>query len=243
MSATGLRDTAGDADRDTDRDTDRDWELIARDLPYYGVYTDPRFAHVGGALPPALEAVYFDTGRVDIEHIVTKGGRHFALPKRFERALDFGSGVGRLTRAMAQHARTITGIEITQGLLERARNHAPAADYVRRVDELPDAARYDWINSLVVFQHIPTARGMAIFEQLLERAASDCFLSLHFCTRPVPAPPDAPEGTMLMFGYDPTELLARLSAHGFHEIVVEYLDHGGNATLRILAVRGDFVRS
>ena len=224
------------------RDTDRDWDVIAQHLPYYGVYTDPRFADVGVSLPADLESVYFETGRVDIGHIITKGGRHFALPERFGHALDFGSGVGRLTRAMDAHADAVTGVEIAQGLLERARHHAPGAHYVRRVEELPRGARFDWINSLVVFQHIPTARGMAIFEQLLERAARDCFLSLHFCTRPVPAPADPPGGTILMFGYDPTELLARLSAHSFDEIVVEYLDHGGNATLRILSARGALVR-
>ncbi len=223
------------------RDTDHDWEVIAQHIPYYGVYTDPRFVDVGGALPDDLERIYFETGRVDIGHHVAKGGRLFSLPQRFERALDFGSGVGRLTRAMGEHANSVTGIEITQGLLSRAQTHAPNADYVRRIEELPVGARYDWINSLVVFQHIPTERGMAIFEQLLMRAADDCFLSVHFCTRAAAVPADLPDGTMLMFDYDPTEIFARLSAHGFVEITVEYLDQGGNATLRIFSARGRYV--
>ena len=77
-------------------------------------------------------------------------------------ALDFGCGVGRLTRALANHFNRVHGVDISATMISHAQERKPAIPGITffvnpRADlTLLDDYRYDFIYSREVLQHIPT---------------------------------------------------------------------------------------
>jgi ubiquinone/menaquinone biosynthesis C-methylase UbiE len=76
-------------------------------------------------------------------------------------ALDFGCGVGRLTGALTGYFGTVTGVDIAEPMLARARGlHAgqPDCSFVRNdrpdLSVFPDAT-FDLVYSSIVLQHLP----------------------------------------------------------------------------------------
>ncbi len=78
-----------------------------------------------------------------------------------EAALDFGCGVGRLTRALAGHFGDCYGVDISESMVERAcaLNHAYSnCHFAVNVSEnlrLFADSTFDMIYSVIVLQHVP----------------------------------------------------------------------------------------
>lgn len=98
------------------------------------------------------------------------------LPAIFRRhvkgakALDFGCGAGRSTRFLRQHGFEVTGVDISEEMIDRARRIDPAGDYRLIVDNdsIPLAgAAFDLTFSAFTFDNVATAeRKVAIFRRL-----------------------------------------------------------------------------
>ena len=78
--------------------------------------------------------------------------------------LDFGCGVGRLTRVFAQHFERVIGVDISDGMVAKAKKlHAlfPNCQFlVNQYEDLrifPDNY-FDMVYSGFVLQHIPSKR-------------------------------------------------------------------------------------
>lgn len=230
-----------------ERDTDADWRVLGETEPYWGVLTHPdyRMENLNAA---NLEAFY-RTGVEYIQAIAGKLGQATGA-KPSGRALDFGCGAGRLSEAMTAYADTY-GYDISPGMLERARARGGNATYV---DELPSGT-FDWINSFIVFQHIPPARGMVLIEQALKRLALGGHISLHVTTwteehlKPAPltgwrrfvrplverAQDQALQtGTIMMYDYDLSEVCRLVNQAGIPEMTLLTTDHGGRHGVVIL---------
>jgi SAM-dependent methyltransferase len=82
------------------------------------------------------------------------------LPTRHGRALDFGCGVGRLTRALAPRFERVVGLDISEPMLERARAACEGLDNVSfELNLASDLARlddgsFDLVLSLITLQHV-----------------------------------------------------------------------------------------
>jgi SAM-dependent methyltransferase len=226
------------------RDTDADWRALGAAQPYWGVLTQP--AYRSENLTPARIEAFYASGRDDVDGLAEALRRTTGAPPG-GRALDFGCGAGRLTEAMCAHAETVTGYDISPGMLERARARGGRASYV---DRLPDGP-FDWINSLIVFQHIPPQRGLMLLEALLERLAPGGHVSLHVTTwrepdltpaeprgwrRLVPTRPH-PAGTIIMYDYDLSQVCRRLTQAGVGEMTLVPTDHGGHHGVIVLGRR------
>ena len=135
------------------RDTDADWDEIGRTQPYFGVLTDPRFRTE--AINEAARAAFFASGDAEIRHQLAIQRARFG-PFEPRSALDFGCGVGRLTRALGAVTTRALGIDVAPSMLAEARRDAP--ETVAFATDLPDGL-FDWIVSIIVFQHIPQDRG------------------------------------------------------------------------------------
>lgn len=145
------------------KDTDTDWAMLGEGEPFFGVLSEPRFLRAN-ITPEALED-FWATGRNEMNGYRQLIQTHFgAFPDAS--ALDFGCGVGRLTRAMGEMCQKATGLDISPGMLAEARRHAPSN--VSYVSELGDET-FDWLNSIIVFQHIPPKRGYRLLDDLLAR--------------------------------------------------------------------------
>jgi 2-polyprenyl-3-methyl-5-hydroxy-6-metoxy-1,4-benzoquinol methylase len=143
------------------------WEELARRAPYFAVLTDEKYD--GAAAHDTVLAAFFESGREHFRRVLSVAGAD-----RFDSALDFGCGVGRVTLAIAAHAREITGVDVSPTMLERARSHAEreGAGNVawQSVDELlAGKATFDLVHSFLVLQHVPVRKGMALLSAIAER--------------------------------------------------------------------------
>lgn len=235
-------------------DTDADWSALAEQEPYYGVFTNPAMYRAN--LTPETLAEFWASGRADIAGHMEMLRSHFG---GFEprTAIDFGCGVGRLVRAMAEIVDHVYGVDVAPSMLEEARIGAPPnASFIEKI---PDA-KVDWINSLIVFQHIPPARGIELLRELLDRLDHFGGISLHFTIfksigalnmqragvelfqwngndfRALASTPA--KGGMQMFDYDLTQILAVLIQAGIGEVAMRHTDHGGHHGVLIVGRKG-----
>src|SRR5436309_8783809 len=84
----------------------QDWEDLSLLDPYWAVLSDPS-RRFGGWQRDELLA----SGPSVIDAILHRG-RQFDRPSDHRHALDFGCGVGRLTRALARHFDECLGVDI-----------------------------------------------------------------------------------------------------------------------------------
>jgi len=108
---------------------------------------------------------FFRTGEINVANDVMPdmhsicGGRRSPLDLR---ALEIGCGVGRMTRMLARIFGHVTGVDISEEMIARARENTADLENVDLVlgdgctlSGLADAS-YDYAFSYIVFQHIPS---------------------------------------------------------------------------------------
>ncbi|HEY6766462.1 MAG TPA: class I SAM-dependent methyltransferase [Candidatus Sulfotelmatobacter sp.] len=134
------------------------WEDMGDLDPYWAVLTEPGTKHGKWDIEKFL-----DTGSEEIASL-TDAAERLGLPRQHEWALDFGCGVGRLTRALAPHFQNVVGIDISQSMLNRARALNPPANcefLLNDSDSLPfPSGRFDLIYTALVLQHVPTQESI-----------------------------------------------------------------------------------
>ena len=99
-------------------------------------------------------------------------------------AIDFGCGVGRLLRPLAQRFQRVAGIDVSPTMLELSRRNLAEYDNVDLVrtpqDLLARDERFDFVHSYIVIQHIRPQQGMPLIRQLVELTRPGGVFALHF---------------------------------------------------------------
>lgn len=126
--------------------------------------TDPRF--LSENLSDDARAAFFASGEADVDRIFRLDELRAAPPP--SSALDFGCGVGRLTSALVRRVEHVVGVDVSETMLGHARGNVPGATFHTTI---PDET-FDLILSLIVLQHIPVSRGMAILRELVAHMGS-----------------------------------------------------------------------
>lgn len=151
-----------------------DWNALGEAEPFFAVLTDERFLRE--RMSGDDRDAFFASGDADVAHIFHLINRPDFTPRS---ALDFGCGVGRLTRALTKRVKRVAGVDVAPSMLRMARENVPNAAFSPTI---PDE-RFDLILSLIVFQHIPIRRGEALLVELLGRLEHDGVAALHFTFR------------------------------------------------------------
>ena len=132
----------------------RTWSDLARKDAMWAVLTGPL-----GATRTWDADAFFRTGADEVEAVLARVAAA-GVWLRFERALDFGCGPGRLTQALAQRFARADGVDIAAPMIERARalNHAGdrCAYHLNTAGDLrifPDAT-FDFVYSNITLQHM-----------------------------------------------------------------------------------------
>jgi SAM-dependent methyltransferase len=133
----------------------RDWEELADVDPLWAILT---WSDRKNGRWDVNE--FFETGEREIASVLSTAA-DLGLPRRFERALDFGCGVGRLTRALARRFDECYGVDISAGMVERGlelnRDFTNCRLLVNAEPNLglfePDS--FDFVYSSLVLQHLP----------------------------------------------------------------------------------------
>ena len=237
--------------------SDRDWQEWGKQDPYYAVLTSD--AYRSANLDEGARRAFFAQGDADVAHamaLIEKRLRHDFRPRS---VLDFGCGVGRTTLAFARLADEVVGVDVSAAMLEEARANLrrAGADNVRlaRIEgpHVPVDRKFDLVYSYIVLQHIPPARGLVLFKQLVDAVAPGGVGLLHLTySRSKYAgrdglPRGGPRGRRLAYSlkrlsrflrgkrrpamemnaYNMNQVLFALQSAGVSDLHVEFTDHGG----------------
>lgn len=159
------------------------WQVLGEVDPYYAVFSKQQF-HTE-RMDEKARLQFFERGEQHVAELVDTIERWFTpAPFRPRRAIDFGCGVGRLIIPLSRVTEEVVGIDVAPAMLQEARRNCERAGVtnVRVSTAFPDPAsgRFEYIQSLHVFQHIPPARGYEILAVLLDLVADDGIGALHF---------------------------------------------------------------
>jgi SAM-dependent methyltransferase len=133
----------------------RAWRTLSEDDPLWAICVAPE-ARGGGW----DDAEFYATGAAEVEAALTRAGE-LGLAASGARALDFGCGAGRLTRALAARFELVVGVDIAPAMLDLARRDNPVAARCEfLLNPRPDLAlfgdgEFDLVYSSVVLQHLP----------------------------------------------------------------------------------------
>lgn len=127
------------------------WDGRAREDPFH--YVDSR-QPLGS---PDLES-FWEAGEEAVERLLAELGTHLGGS---EDVVEIGCGLGRMTRALAQRARSVHALDVSEVMLREARRHNPHLTNVTwlkgdgaSLSPLPEGS-FDACVSFVVFQHLP----------------------------------------------------------------------------------------
>lgn len=142
----------------TDR-TPSDWEELARREPYFPVLTNEG----------VRDEAFLETGEADIALLLPAISALLGRDVPLTSVLDFGCGAGRLTIPLARRAVRVVACDVAPSVLEHARNNVRDAGLsnVVFVKAREVEGQFDFICSLLVFQHIRPVEGYKIIRNLL----------------------------------------------------------------------------
>ena len=128
------------------------WDERAREDAFY--FVDNRIAYKD----PNAEELFWSLGRDDLNGLLTSLGLSIAAD---DEVVEIGCGVGRLTRVIAEQAKSVRALDVSGEMLAVARRHNAHLDNVEWIEGdgaslngIADASA-DLVISHVVFQHIP----------------------------------------------------------------------------------------
>ena len=246
-----------------DRDTDRDWLSVASSNPYWGVLSAPEY--MGADIDADAKTTFFASGEAYVSNLIATIHRQIAADIALHRALDFGCGVGRLALPLARNFGRVVGVDVVPRMLELTRMNAAAAnvsniDLVLGDDTLSQVeGTFDLVNTYIVLQHIPLARGYALLRRLVDLISVGGIGSLqltyakarrfieHEAPRAlyyrrdggsiidlVPAASAPPEGLITMFDYDLNQVFALLQRYVKGPIIATPSDDDGHLGVHLV---------
>jgi SAM-dependent methyltransferase len=164
--------------------TDDSWNKFGKSDPYFGVLSDERYRQSG--MTGDLRSEFFGSGERHVETVFATIRAHVDPGFSPRSALDFGCGVGRLAIPLARRIPKVIAADVSDPMLsEAARNCVEQGvdniAFVRSDDALRGVPKdLDFIHSFIVFQHIPTPRGLAILKHMLGLLTENGIGALHF---------------------------------------------------------------
>ena len=102
---------------------------------------------------------FWHTGRVIVQQVLLESG---VSPEHHGVALEIGSGLGRICRALAPHFERVIGVDVSPEMVARARSLVDEANVEFRLGDgqsldVPDSS-VDFVTSFTVLQHLLTRR-------------------------------------------------------------------------------------
>lgn len=107
---------------------------------------------------------FFDTGEEEVSSLLQEGAEQFGAPDFFGAALDFGCGMGRLTRALADRFNNVTGVDVSPRMIELAQTYDERPTYRLMELAMPKLEPVDFLVSVYVLQHLVEHQAAAYLE-------------------------------------------------------------------------------
>jgi len=210
------------------------WEHYGAHDPYYGVLSTPEF-HVDRMDADARKR-FFASGARDVNESIERVEREFG-PLKYGTALDFGCGAGRLSSHLAKRFQRVIAVDISESMLAVAQSNLVGLNVSFEKAGQIDGVTADFMLSLMVFQHIPPSRGLAILAGLAHRLrgtgvielpvrhkASPIWRGLRLAKRIIRAALPLGPPVIPMYVYDEAAVLQVLEQQGCKALVSTYVD-------------------
>lgn len=148
----------------------KNWEGLAQKDALWAILTDP--SKKQGKWD---EAEFFETGETEINTILGHLKQHNWIPMG-NTALDFGCGVGRLSRALVPFFQRIVGVDVSQTMIEKAKilnsNFLNKIEFRHNTESnlaiIPNSS-ISFIYSTIVLQHISKPEALFFIEEFLRK--------------------------------------------------------------------------
>jgi ubiquinone/menaquinone biosynthesis C-methylase UbiE len=133
----------------------QDWNELAQLDPHWAILTASGKRFGGWDTDE-----FFATGTAEARAFMTRV-EELGLPRERARALDFGCGLGRMTRALADRFGECIGIDISEEMVRGAiQANADVGNVTFQVNKATDLRRFDdasfdLVYSMIVLQHVP----------------------------------------------------------------------------------------
>jgi SAM-dependent methyltransferase len=143
------------------------WDYYGKHDPYYGVLTYEQFRT--GALDAAAREKFFASGVEVVDGLIAAAEEAFGIVRKSV-ALDYGCGVGRLTRPLSERFEQVIGVDISSSMLDEARRNLADRQGVSFELAASQSRRsVDFVLSKIVFQHIPPREATRVLAELAGR--------------------------------------------------------------------------
>ena len=133
---------------------EENWRKLGEEDPMWAILT-----HEENKGNKWDEQEFFATGDKTIDGIVNKISKKYQINK-FSSALDFGCGIGRLSRAMCKYSDEVYGVDIASSMIEKANEHNIYPDRCHYIlntkDDLSvfESNKFDLVITLITLQHM-----------------------------------------------------------------------------------------
>lgn len=147
------------------------WEAGAKRDPHWVVLTDPSKRARGWD-----DESFFATGGVDADRLMSRV-RELGRPTRCDLAMDFGCGLGRISRALCEHFPSVDGVDISATMVQRATElHASRSGLRFHLNVAADLSAfetgaYDLVHSVITLQHMPPSMALAYMAEFIRLLA------------------------------------------------------------------------
>jgi SAM-dependent methyltransferase len=135
------------------------WKYLGETEPYWSVWTSNEFQQSN---IHNLKDVFYDSGRKDIENFLRTLKRNEIDYTVFKSCLDYGCGLGRITRWLSEKFEKIFGYDISESHLKIAEKFLGQIEannirlrHMEHINDIINLPKVDCIYSLVTLQHNP----------------------------------------------------------------------------------------
>ena len=181
----------------------RTWQHLGETEPHWSVLTSEEY--LSGNVQLSMEKFYA-SGRHAVARVIKTLARNKIDHRKFQACLEYGCGLGRVTRWLASEFPRVLGYEISQPHLRRAKLYLDqervsnvSLHHLERLGDIRNLPKVDLIYSILVLQHNPppvikliiaqfmrslNQGGVALFQVPTYRLGYSFSLRKYLSTRP-----------------------------------------------------------
>jgi len=152
-----------------------EWEQLGAEKPFWSVSTNEEFK--SNVINDEIITRFYEAGGKDAALIDVFSSRNEIEVARGGICVELGSGVGRVTKHLAERFDTVIAVDISQSYLKICESHLNACgiknvEYMllKNPKSINDVAPYDYFFSTIVLQHNPPPVQMYLLDKLLGKA-------------------------------------------------------------------------
>jgi 2-polyprenyl-3-methyl-5-hydroxy-6-metoxy-1,4-benzoquinol methylase len=148
------------------------WSYLGETEPHWSVITSDQFLQ---SQINTTKEVFYDSGQANIEQLLKTFERNGLDRTAFKSCLEYGCGLGRVTRWLSEKFDTVFGYDISKSHLQSADHYLESQGisninlrHVREVKDIKNLPKVDVIYSVIVLQHNPPPIISLIVKEMIK---------------------------------------------------------------------------